>query len=316
MNKVDNMPNQEKPAKPSKLETSMDERERIQRLQELWSKFMTSWSQLEPFPHKEASMGEYKQVQRLRELWSRSIMTWGQVFIPLGAVIIGFFASQAQVGTISPNFELLLIGWGLFTICMIYWRWVVHHLDEQIIGLYPVMLRLDSTNNWDTQTRYFFNNLANRSREYLRTELGLEHRPEDYDTFVEETRRQRCDHYSLLLSVWREYGRNSVADKGHKIQDIAVLIVIVLFLVYVLWIEMGGLALSSLLLFGFLFPWGQHSGWWTIHITRLWSSATALLCREFVKATTKAVKTGGKGKKRLSDALKKVRLQSQDNAGK
>ncbi len=107
-----------------------------------------------------------------------------------------------------------------------------------------------------------------------------------------------------------------MADKGHKIQDIAVLIVIVLFLVYVLWIEMGGLALSSLLLFGFLFPWGQHSGWWTIHITRLWSSATALLCREFVKATTKAVKTGGKGKKRLSDALKKVRLQSQDNAGK
>ena len=294
--------------------------EQSQRLQELLSKFMKSWSQLDTFKHKETFMDENEQVLRLRELWSRHIMTWGQVLIPSGAAIIAFFTSQAKVGTTTPNFSLLLIGCLLFSICMFYWRWIVHHIDEQIVGLYPVMLRLDSTNNWDTQTRYFFNNLANRSRDYLCQQLGLERRPEVYEEFVEEARRQGYDQYSLLLSVWRKYGSNSVSDRGHKIQDIAVFIVVVPILIVVLWIKIGTLALLPLFLFIFLVPWwGQRRGWWTIDTVQLWSSTCRLIhysTQSFNKATEKAAKTGGKGRKRFSEALRKMRLQSQHSAGK
>ena len=290
-----------------------NEEQQTQRLQELWSRFIKSWSQLNNFKHKETSMDEYEQVQRLRDLWSRHIMTWGQVLIPLGAAIVAFFASQADIGTISPNFLLLLIGWGLFSICMVYWRWVVHHLDEQIVELYPVMLRLDSKNDWDTQTRYFFKHLANRSRDYLRQQLRLEQKSKDYDEFVEETKRQGHDQYSLLLSVWRKYGCNSLSDRGHKIQDVVVLVTVVLMLVLVLWIEYGTLSLLSLILFASLIPWGQHRGWWIINTTQLWSSTRQLIhsfAQSCAKTTMKAINTGGKGKERFRKALKKTRSSS------
>jgi len=212
-------------------------------------------------------MDEYEGTQRLQELWTRSIMTWGQVLIPLGVVIIAFFVTQAGVserGGHYWDFKLLIIGWGLFAICMVFWRWVVHNLDERIVGLYPILLRIEKTNKWDTYTRYYFNNLANRSRRHIRHILGLERLPTDYDDFVDEARHQGLDQYGLLLSVWREYGWNSAGDRGHKIQDIAVFSLLVLFLILVLWLEWGAGALSALILFALLVLWGRHRGWWFV----------------------------------------------------
>jgi len=296
-----------------------DEKERTQKLDEIRAKFEESWSQFMNPQDKDTSIKEYEQVQRLRDLWSRNIMTWGQVFVPLGAAIIAFFALQGGAGTGAPNFVLLMLGWGLFTICTVYWRWVVHHIDEQIVGLYPVMLRLESINNWDIHTRYFFNNLAKRSRDYLCHQLGLEHWTNDYDEFVEETRRQGRDQYGSLLSVWREYGYNSVSDRGHKIQDIAVFIVVVLLLILVLWIRADILALLSIFLFALLIPWGKHRGWWIIDTAQLWSSIRRLInsyAQSCTKAIIEAVRTGGKGKERLSSAIKKLRVQFQHSTQK
>ena len=210
-------------------------------------------------------MDEYQEVQRLRELWSKAIMTWGQVFIPLGAVIIAFFVSQTAPGGFSTSdFGVLMIGWSIFTVCMVYWRWVVHNIDEQIVKMYPILLRIEKANNWDLFTRYYFNNLANRSCRHLRHELGLESWPKEYDDFVEAVRPKRLDHYGFLLSVWREFSTNSVTDRGHRIQDIFVFAIIVLFLILVLAINFGALALLALLLFILLVSWGRHRGWWLV----------------------------------------------------
>lgn len=210
-------------------------------------------------------MDEYQEVQRLRELWSKAIMTWGQVLIPLGAAIIAFFVSQAAPeGFSTSDFCILMIGWFVFAICMVYWRWVVHHLDEQIAELYPIFLRIEKANNWDTNTRYYFNNLAGRSRRHLRHELGLESWPREYDDFVEAVRPKRLDHYGFLLSICREFGIHSVMDRGHKIQDIAIFAIIVLFLILVLAINFGVFALLALLLFILLVCWGRHRGWWLV----------------------------------------------------
>ena len=210
-------------------------------------------------------MDEYQQVQNLREMWSRFIMTWGQVLIPLGAAIVAFFVSQTAPGGFdSEDCGILLIGWALFAICMVYWRWVVHHLDEQIVRLYPVMLRLDRTNNWDTQTRHYYHSLAKRSKRHLRHALGVESLPGEYDDFVDEARHKGLDRYGILLDVWREFDQNSVGDRGHKIQDILVFTVIVLFLILVLWIQWAAWSLLALFLFVLLGFWVKHRGWWFV----------------------------------------------------
>jgi hypothetical protein len=207
-------------------------------------------------------MDEYREVQKLRELWSKAIMIWGQVFIPLGAAIVAFFALLAALSGFSRgDFGILIIGWAIFTISMVYWRWMANHLDEQIVELYPIFLRIEQASKWDIITRYYFNNLADRSRSHLRHELGLESWPKKYDDFVEDVKPKGLDYYGFLLSLWREYGRKSVTDRGHKIQDIVVFSIIVLFLILVLSINFGTMALLALLLFILLFYWGWHRGW-------------------------------------------------------
>ena len=191
-------------------------------------------------------MDEYEQVQRTREMWSRSIMIWGQVLIPLCAAIIAFFVSIAAAGGFdSSDFSFLIVGWAVFSICMFYWRWVVHHIDKQIVGLYPIMLRMEKEKEWDIHMRYYFNNLTNVSRKYLRHALGLEQVPRDYDDFVVEVKHGGKDQYGLLSAIWRQYGPYSV-DRGHRKQNSGVVILIVLFLVLVLWTVWGAAALSML----------------------------------------------------------------------
>lgn len=119
-------------------------------------------------------MDEYEQLQRLRELWSRAIMTWSQVFIPLGAGIIALFVTQlpnfASQGWSTP---FLFVGWMLFTLCMVYWRWVVHHIDRQIVGMYLRMIELEKERKMETQTAYYYRNLNKKSIKYLASKLEV-----------------------------------------------------------------------------------------------------------------------------------------------
>jgi len=207
-------------------------------------------------------MDEYEQAIKLKELWTRSIMVWGQVFIPLGAAIVAFFASQTATEGFSDNdFWLLLIGWFLFTVCMVYWRLVVHHIDEQIAVLYPVILKLEQKNNWQTHTRYFFNNLSVKSRRRICHEVGLESLPKIYDDFVDAASEKGFDHYTILFGCWRRYHLHALSDRGHKIQYITVFSIVVLFLGLILSLSIGIWALTVILLFVFLYFWGKHCGW-------------------------------------------------------
>jgi hypothetical protein len=217
-------------------------------------------------------MDEYEQTIKLRELWTRSIMIWGQVLIPLGASIISFFIYlTAEDGFSSNDFDTMLIGWFLFAVCMLYWRWIVHHIDEQIIELYPVIIRLESEKRWETNTRYFYNNLSEKSKKRLTHELGLESLPRIYDDFVDEVSKKSkvrkvsekgFDHYSLLLDCWRRYGVQTISDRGHKVQDMAVDIIIALLLFLVLLLIIGIWAwMPSLILFLSLLYWRIKRYW-------------------------------------------------------
>ncbi len=180
-------------------------------------------------------MDEYEQVQRIREMWSRSIMIWGQVLIPLGAAIVAFFVSIASTGGFDgSDFSFLIVGWAVFSICMFYWRWIVNNINNQVVGLYPIMLRIEKEKKWDIHSRYYFGNLSNISRKYLRHALGLEQVPRDFDDFVAEAKHGGKDVYGLLSAMWSQYGTYSV-DIGHRKQNSSVVILIVLFLVLVLW---------------------------------------------------------------------------------
>lgn len=193
-------------------------------------------------------MDEYEQVQRVREMWSRSIMIWGQVLIPLGAAIIAFFVSIASTGGFDgSDFSFLIIGWAVFSLCMFYWRWIVYNINKQIVGLYPIMLRIEKEKKWDIHLRYYFGNLSNISRKDLRHTLGLEEMPRDFDDFVAEVKHGGKDMYGLLSAIWSQYGTYSV-DIGHRKQNSGVVILIVLFLVLVLWTIWGAAALSMLAL--------------------------------------------------------------------
>lgn len=193
-------------------------------------------------------MDEYGQVQRIREMWSRSIMTWGQVLIPLSVAIIAFFVSITSDGGFErSDFIFLIVGWFIFSICMFYWRWIVSHISTQITGLYPIMLRMEKEKKWDIHLRYYFANLSNISREYLRHTLGLEQEPKDFDEFVAEVKHGDKDVYGLFSAIWSKYGAYSV-NTGHRIQNSGVVILIVLSLVLVLWTVWGAAALSMLAL--------------------------------------------------------------------
>ena len=210
-------------------------------------------------------MEEYEQIQRLRELLSRQIMTWGQVLLPFGGAIIAFFVTR-------PNLNVggLLIGWLLFFGCMVYWRWVVHHIDSQIVGMYPDMLRLDSVKGWQTQTRYYYNNLSKRSKDSLEDYIWKDasgqarDKAADYDTFKKTAEDRQKSHYELLQGTFHAHGRKSVTSRGHAVQDVAALFIVSLFLVIILWKELDSMALLvGFVLFLVLFlPLGWYLGWW------------------------------------------------------
>ena len=182
-------------------------------------------------------MDEYEQLHRLRELWSRAIMIWGQIFIPLGAAIIAFFVTQipdfANRGWTTP---FLFIGWALFSVCMMYWRWIVHQIDRQIVGLYPRMLELEKERKMETQTAYYYRNLNKKSIRHLASKLGIpfdELKNQDFREFKRKV-GQKGDPHDFLLDVWDKFRHNSVTSRGHNFQDWIVGVLIVIFLLAII----------------------------------------------------------------------------------
>jgi len=179
-------------------------------------------------------MDEYERIQRIWEARSRHIMTWGQVFIPLGAGIVALFISQ--LGTFVDRgwgFGFLLSGWFLLFLCMGYWRWVVHYIDRQIVGMYPRMLELERIRGMETQTLYYFNNLHRRGRQELANVLGMEYKEvEDltYRRFREKVSEQQGNVQDILFTVWDRLDHRSVTSRGHVPQDWVVGIILLMLL--------------------------------------------------------------------------------------
>lgn len=178
---------------------------------------------------------EYKQIQGLHELWSKAIMDWIRLMVPIGTVLFGFFsyiviAQLENFRHLSSVWLFPLFGWGIFATVLIVWRLIVCHMDKQIVRMYPRMLELEQRLNWATHARYYYNNLSRHAREYLaqRLEQAIDPKKEDYRRYEEKAKEKGKDPYSLLLEVWDKYQYKSVTSRGHDIQNIAVIMVIVI----------------------------------------------------------------------------------------
>lgn len=183
-------------------------------------------------------MDEYEQLHQLRELWSKAVMTWAQIFVPLGAAIIAFFVIQL------PDFadrgwaiHFLFIGWFLFFLCMVYWRLVAHHIDRQIVGMYPRMLELEKEKGMETQTAYYYRNLNKKSIKYLANKLGVkfnELKNRNFRQFKSKA-ALKGDPHDFVLDVWDKFLHKSVKSRGHMPQDVIVGILIVVLPVAIIF---------------------------------------------------------------------------------
>jgi len=189
----------------------------------------------------EVAMEEYKHIQELRRLWSQFIMDWMRIGVPVGGAFFGFFSYLGQVTFSGESYSWLLpiLGWSLFIKPMIMWRVVTHHIDRQIVEMYPRMLELERRLRWVSNTTYFYNNLRGRSRRLLENRLGVENgwlNNRNYRQFRQECERRRRNPYNLLLDIWDERGHRSVTSRGHIPQDYAVvtIIAITLFIALIL----------------------------------------------------------------------------------
>ena len=201
---------------------------------------------------------EYEEIQKLRQLWSRAIMTWNQIMIPLCAAIITLFVTQLpKFKEVGWGFQFLLFGWILFTALIIYWRLLVHHIDHNIVGMYPRMLELEKEKGRETQADYYFRNLNKTSKKELADKIEVEFKEiktykfRDFKNKVKEnnnketfmTQRDTREHENnkvfsyqktpidLLLEIWDELGWKSVTSRGHGIQNWTLGVLIALFLI-------------------------------------------------------------------------------------
>ena len=181
---------------------------------------------------------EYEEIQKLRQLWSRAIMTWNQIMIPLCAAIITLFVTQLlKFKEIGWGFQFLLFGWILFTALIIYWRLLVHHIDHNIVGMYPRMLELEKEKGMETQADYYFRNLNKKSKRELADKIEVEFKEiktykfRDFKNKVKENDNKGKTPIDLLLEIWDELGWKSVTSRGHGIQNCTLGILIALFLI-------------------------------------------------------------------------------------
>ena len=182
-------------------------------------------------------MDEYEQLQRLRELWSRAIMIWGQILIPLGAAIIAFFISQLpNVIDRGWGTAFLIIGWVLSSFCLVFWRFMVLHIDKGIVKLYSRMLELEKENDMETQAAYYYRHLNTASINYLANRLGIncsELKNRDFRDFKRKI-AQKGDPRDFLLEVWDRFLHKSVTIRGHWIPNLAVAAFIVGFFMVII----------------------------------------------------------------------------------
>lgn len=165
---------------------------------------------------------EYNQIQQRRQLFSGFIMDWLRVMVPVGGGLFGFFSWLGQrlaQDTSQSYFWLLpLFGWLLFAIAMITWRAVVHHIDRQIVAMYPRMLELEQRRGWFVDTIYYYNNLSRHAGRVLMGFVQLQDdQPErrNFRLYVNACRRSGQDPHDLLLRVWDQLGYRSVGSRGH-----------------------------------------------------------------------------------------------------
>ena len=184
---------------------------------------------------------EYEEIQKLRQLWSHGIMTWNQIMIPLCAAIITFFVTQLpKFMEKGWGFYFLLFGWTLFTMVVLYWRSLVHHIDFNIVGMYPRMLELEKEKNMETQADYYYRNLSNKSKKYLENKFNLgsnELKNYNFRQFKDKVieNNKEDNPIDILLGLWDEYGWNSVNSRGHGIQNLMFGILIIIFLILILF---------------------------------------------------------------------------------
>ena len=122
---------------------------------------------------------------------------------------------------------------------VLYWRSLVHHIDFNIVGMYPRMLELEREKNMETQADYYYRNLSKKSKKYLGNKLNLmsnEFKDYKFRQFKDKVRENNNENnpIDLLLELWDEYGWNSVNSRGHGIQNLMFGILIIIFLILIL----------------------------------------------------------------------------------
>jgi hypothetical protein len=195
------------------------------------------------------ALDEHRQIQELRKLWSGFIMDWMRVGIPVGGAIFGFFsylASLEQVKEFGYSWLLPLLGWLIFIIPTIMWRIMAHHIDRQIVEMYPRMLELERQLGWKIHATYFYDNLrVKKPKKFLEDTIKKELKVQDFELKhlsyrqYEEKSGGRENAYEFLLKVWDKYGHRSETSRGHIPQDWAVAIIAIFTFILALLLVCG-----------------------------------------------------------------------------
>lgn len=222
----------------------------------------------------EAKLVEYQELQHLRDIWSKGMGAREQIFIPLGAAIVSFFVTVylKSLDGSSPDVKIyfLFIGWALFSLIMFYWRYLSHIVDQQIVGMYPRMLELESQLGMEMQASYYYRNLnlkaKNRLAEIVSGLTCEELKKWDYRKFKRYLSANKSNSpYYYLLKVWDDFVsvnnapwfnkflarccrvhlmNYSVTSRGHAIQNVIIGCMIGFWLTIDLFVAIPQLCLS------------------------------------------------------------------------
>jgi hypothetical protein len=169
---------------------------------------------------RQGNLAEYEQIRNLRGLWSGAIMDWMKVGVPVGGALFGFFSflSTTTLDNWKYSWLLPILGWLIFVIPMILWRVVAHHIDQQIVEMYPRMLELEEKLGWVTHATYYYHNLSCKGKKLVKQKLGS--LPRDYREY--ERTKKVGGSYQQMLDIWDSLGLKSMGSRGHVPQDTAV----------------------------------------------------------------------------------------------
>jgi hypothetical protein len=174
------------------------------------------------------AINEHHQIQEIRKMWSGAIMDWMKVGIPVGGAIFGLFSYLSSLGQFKESCSswLPLLGWVIFIIPIVIWRFMAHHIDRNIVDMYPRILELEHKLQWDIHAPYVYYNLRNRKpRKYLESIIKEKTKDQkstlkdlSYKKYVEKS-KDRDNAYKSLLEVFDKYKDRSVTSRSHIPQD-------------------------------------------------------------------------------------------------